>query len=191
MWKTISCYMSAAPSDDRSSEFLAHMLKSQRAVRNYLYSLHPRPQDLDDLVQETALKLWREFEHFDTNREFLPWALRIAYFEVLRFRKKQTRDRLVFSEELVELLAEDAREAPTKEASRLALDTCLAKLDAPAREVLMARYDQDESIADLATRRKVSVHRLYRLLENTRSAIVTCVRRHLYLDDHPVSSQTP
>ncbi len=172
--------------DERSGEFLNHMLKSQRAVRNYLFSLHPRAQDLDDLLQETALTLWREFDKFDRSREFLPWALRVAYFEVLRFRKKQTRDRLVFSDEFLELLDAEADTASAAQPAFVALESCLAELDARSHEVLMARYSEGESVADLATKRHVSVHRLYRLLERARTSVVTCVRRHLHLGGEPL-----
>jgi len=174
--------------DERSGEFLSYMLKSQRAVRNYLFSLHPRAQDLDDLLQETALTLWREFDKFDRGREFLPWALRIAYFEVLRFRKKQSRDRLVFSEEFLELLDAEAEVAAPAQPALRALEVCLAKLDARSHEVLMARYSEGGTVAELAARRRDSVHRLYRLLERARLSVVTCVRRQLHLGGNPLAS---
>jgi RNA polymerase sigma-70 factor (ECF subfamily) len=139
-------------------------------------------------MQETALKLWREFDRFDRTREFLPWALRIGYFEVLRFRKKQSRDRLVFSEEFLEMLADESQADPQRDDAAEALKTCLAKLDDRSREVLLARYHEDESIAALASRQEVNAHRLYRLLDQARSQVVTCGRRQLYLGDEPLAS---
>jgi RNA polymerase sigma-70 factor (ECF subfamily) len=178
--------MSATPPTDLTSEFLGHMLKAQRGIRNYLFSLHPCAQDLDDLMQQTALTLWREFERFDRTREFLPWALRIGYFEVLRLRKQRSRERLVFSDELIELLAaEDLSEAAARP-ERLALDACLAKLTTHDREVLLACYGKGRSVAELADRHHISIHKLYRQLDRARRLIVTCVRRHLYLGDDPV-----
>src|SRR5436189_5016499 len=99
--------MAPATPNDSSSEFLRHILQSQQDLRNHIHYLHPYPQDLDDLMQETSLKLWQEFEDYDPQRPFLPWAMRIAYFQVLRFRKTRSRSRLVFSDELVEMLAEE------------------------------------------------------------------------------------
>ncbi|BCX48780.1 DNA-directed RNA polymerase sigma-70 factor [Haloferula helveola] len=171
--------------DDSSQEFLELMLKSQRPLRNYLFSLHPRAQDLDDLMQETARTLWKEFHRYDREREFLPWAMRIGYFEVLRLRKKHSRDRLVFSDELFELLADEPVTETDADRARGALEHCLADLTPRAKEVLMARYTGGESVSDLATRQKSSVHSLYRLLEKSRTTLVTCVRRHLYLDTPP------
>jgi DNA-directed RNA polymerase specialized sigma24 family protein len=90
--------MPILPANDSSYEFLSHMQKNQRSIRNYITNIHPHSQDLDDLVQQTALTLWREFEKHDATREFLPWALRIACFEVLRLRKQRSRDRDAFNQ---------------------------------------------------------------------------------------------
>ena len=175
-------------SNDPSNQFLSHMLKNQRSIRNYIFSLHPRAQDLDDLMQQTALTLWREFEKFDSTREFLPWALRISYFEVLRLRKKQSRDRLVFSDDFIDLLATEIAEEAAAGPHRQALDVCLAKLDAKSREVLLARYSEDVTVGSLAAKHRVSVHRLYHLLDSARAFLVTCVRRQLYLAEDSPSS---
>lgn len=174
--------------DDRSSGFLTHILQCQQDLRNYLYHLHPYAQDLDDLMQETSLKLWKEFDDFDANRPFLPWAMRIAYFQVLRFRKTRGRDRLVFSDELFELLADEAPTQSQVGQMRAALDDCLGKLTPRAREALLARYAQDTTIAILASERRQSVHVLYRLLNQARAKVTTCVRRHLITGgDLPIS----
>jgi RNA polymerase sigma-70 factor, ECF subfamily len=173
--------MSEIPADDPSNQFLSHMLKNQRSIRNYIFSLHPRAQDLDDLVQQTALTLWREFGKFDPTREFLPWALRISYFEVLRLRKKQSRDRLVFSDDFIELVAAEFAESSSPSPDRNALDVCLAKMDAASREVLLARYSDDATVSGLAAKHRISVHRLYRMLESARTSLIACIRRQLYL----------
>lgn len=180
--------MPEAPGNDPSSEFLGHLLGNQRSIRNYIFSLHPLAQDLDDLVQQTALTLWREFGKFDPTRDFLPWALRIAYFEVLRHRKKQSRDRLVFSENFVEQLAEVFAEEGSPAPRRQALDACLAKLDRQSREVLLARYSKDATVGSLAGKHRISVHRLYHLLDRARASLATCVRRQLHLDEDSHSS---
>lgn len=168
--------------DDRSSGFLSRILQSQQDLRNYLYHLHPHAQDLDDLVQETCLKLWREFDDYDPGRPFLPWAMRIAYFQVLRFRKTRSRDRLVFSDEMVELLAGEAPAAGQAAPLRAALDHCLGRLTPRAREVLLARYSEDATIAALAKERRQSVHALYRTLNQARAQLATCVRRQLIIE---------
>jgi RNA polymerase sigma-70 factor (ECF subfamily) len=173
-------------------EFIELLLPNQRALRNFIFSIHPQAQDLDDLMQETCLSLWHKFGTFDPTREFLPWANRLAYFEVLRFRKDRSRSRLVFSDQMVEQLAEEAVHPTGEDRLREALGACLGKLDDKARKVLEARYSQGASIQDLAAARNESPHRLYRILEKSRAALVACVRRQLrQQQDLPFPSPTP
>ncbi|MFD0895736.1 sigma-70 family RNA polymerase sigma factor [Luteolibacter ambystomatis] len=172
------------PHDEQTREFLSRMVPHQPAIRNFILSIHPQPADLDELMQDVALSLWEKFETYDREREFLPWANSLAYFEVLRFRKKRSRDRLVFSglvfsEELVALLAEEASSRSLAEPARVALDECLGKLDTNSRTIILARYSRGTSIAELAASGKKSVHSLYRTLEKLRSLLVGCVHRQL------------
>lgn len=155
------------------------ILESQQHLRNYLYSLHPHAQDLDDLFQETSLKLWQTFDEYDSSRPFLPWALRIGYFQVLRFRKTRSRDRLVFSDEMIEILAGEAPFAGPTDVVRGCLNDCLAKLTPRAREVLMARYSHHTNIAKLAEESRQSVHALYRILNSARSQLANCLNKRL------------
>lgn len=172
--------MNPAPhEDDRTNAFIPLIMSSQRALKNYLYSLHPHAGDLDDLFQETSLKLWEVFGEYDSSRPFLPWALRIAYFQVLRFRKTRSRDRLVFSDDLVELLAGEAPAAGQADLVRAGLDDCLQKLTPRARQVLLARYSENSSITEVAKETRQSVHALYRILEKARGQVATCLHRLL------------
>ena len=168
-------------------EFLARMLPSQQAIRRFIFSVHPRAGDVDDIMQDTALSLWDKFETFDTTREFLPWAFRLACFEVLRFRKKCSRERLVFSNELIEILADEVSGEGFGENLKQALDGCLRRLDSRQREVVNARYVAGNSIAELAKTRNESPHRLYRDLEKSRTLLAICVRRKL-ADEGPALS---
>lgn len=171
-------------SPEKNREFLALMLPHQQSIRNFIYSIHPEAGDLDDIMQDAAFSLWEKFDTFDASREFLPWAMRLAYFEVLRFRKKRSRDRLVFSDKLVDILAEEAPESEVTAPVRQALESCLCQLDPRARAVIDARYGHGTSIADLAEARQESVHKLYRVLEKVRGMLVSCVRRQLSTEGH-------
>lgn len=175
--------MKSGPSE-QNREFLELLLPHEEALRNFIYSIHPTASDLEDIMQNTAVSLWEKFECFDPSRPFFPWAMRLAYFEVLRFRKKRSRDRLVFSGEVVDILAAEAPEEEFTEPVHQALESCLCQLDGRAREVIQARYGQGTSIADLAEERKESVHRLYRLLEKVRQILVACVRQQLAEKGH-------
>jgi RNA polymerase sigma-70 factor, ECF subfamily len=59
-------------------------------ARSYAHS----PADLDDLVQETMLQLWRAFPRFDPSQRFSTWMYRIALNVAISWqRREHTRKR--------------------------------------------------------------------------------------------------
>jgi RNA polymerase sigma-70 factor (ECF subfamily) len=88
----------------------------QAEIRRYVFMLIPRPADAADVIQETAVALLDKFIEYDDERPFLPWAIRFAYLEVLKWRQHHARSGLIYSEDLlVKLEATIAEESPMLE----------------------------------------------------------------------------
>ena len=106
--------------------FVAH----EGRLRGFLRTIVSDWNDVDEVMQETSLVAWRKFAQFETGTNFMAWTAAIARFEALKHLRKQSRDRLVFNEDLLDLLAhESVEEADVLEKHRSALATCLEKLD--------------------------------------------------------------
>ena len=45
--------------------------------------LVPHKEDVDDVLQQTATRLWAKWDEYDVDQPFTPWAIKFAYFEVL------------------------------------------------------------------------------------------------------------
>lgn len=162
--------------DPNPTEFVRLWTRAQPEVRRYVFLLVPRAADADDVLQETAAALWAKFAEYDPAQPFVAWAVRFAYLEILKWRQRQARDRLVFSDELVARLdATIADESPLLEVRRQALDGCLQKLPAADRELLVRRYADRGSVRAAADRTGVSVHRLYYAVEKIRERLLACV----------------
>jgi len=115
--------------DERFEEFLQHFLQDQAHIFSYVRSLLPRYADAQDVFQRCSLTLWRQFDQFDQQRLFLPWACTIALNEVRNFRRVSGRDKLQLADDLVEQLAERRRDTLAhRERRSLALRTCVESL---------------------------------------------------------------
>src|SRR5262245_35132392 len=88
------------------SDFAQLLVRHDRALLRYIMTFIPRRDDAEEVLQRAATVLWEKFEEYDRSRDFLPWALSVAYFEVLNFRKELARSRLVFREDVLHALAE-------------------------------------------------------------------------------------
>ncbi|BDS07108.1 hypothetical protein NT6N_21480 [Oceaniferula spumae] len=179
---------SPANHDDLAGTFAVLMMKNRDALSRYLFSLHPITDEVDDLLQNTALTLWKKIDDYDQTRDFLPWALRFAYFEVLRWRKHMRKRRFVLSDELVSQLSDSASTAEDLETARFqALHDCLAKLPSTQRQVVDQRYTSQGTLKALAEKLGVSIHKVYHTLDDARDALATCVERKLIREGYEIN----
>src|SRR5688572_14087827 len=92
---------------EQLSQFVERLTAAQSALYGSIHALLAGATDAADVLQETNRVLWRKATTYDLARPFLPWALTVARFEVLAHRKRQSRDRLIFDDDLLGRIAEE------------------------------------------------------------------------------------
>jgi RNA polymerase sigma-70 factor, ECF subfamily len=164
--------------DANQAEFAALYARAHVDLLRYVLTLLPDRHQAEDVVQDTARLLWRKFEEYDPAQPFLPWARKFAYFEVLKFRRTRALREKYFSDELLELLAEErAAEEGQLVRGREALDGCLQKLDEVSRQLLKDRYGDEIPLEELARRQGKKVNALYVVMHRIRQRLLECVNR--------------
>jgi len=123
-------------------QFIALLTKHEQHLKHYILTLVPNLADAEQISQETSLRLWEQFNEYDPSAAgFVVWARSIAYFQVLTFRKKAGRERVVFNSELVDALADRVAVRSQRLADRQeALIDCLNKLPEHGREIIHLYY---------------------------------------------------
>jgi RNA polymerase sigma-70 factor, ECF subfamily len=131
--------------------YVKHLTDSQSKLRGYILACIGNYANTADVLQRTNLTLWKKAGEFQRGARFLPWAYAIARYEILSFLRDHKRDRLVFSQEVAKLMFElEAEEEADADDRQLALRKCLEKLPHRSRELLSLRYDQGNSIKQIA-----------------------------------------
>ena len=166
---------------DQTSEFVRLWTQFHRDVERYVYSMVPRPADAAEVVQVVSVKLWEKWENYDQERPFLPWAMRFAYLEILKWRQRLARERLVFSDELLQQLHSTHEELdPLMEVRREILGQCLERLNEEDQELIRLRYTgRHGAIKEEAERTGKKMHKLYYALERIRVALLNCIELNL------------
>jgi RNA polymerase sigma-70 factor, ECF subfamily len=165
---------------DAGVEFAQLLVRHDRALLRYIMTFIPRRDDAEEVLQRSVAVLWEKFPQYDRAREFLPWAFRVAYFEVLNFRKELARSRLVFREDLLEMLAETRDELePDLDRQRLALHHCLQRLTPDDMHLLQRRYCDSATVAALAEDLDKTTKSLYRRLDRIRELLTACVEQRV------------
>ena len=174
-----------APEVDGKDEHLARITACQRPLFAYIRTLIGPGSDVDDILQEVNLILWRKREEFDGRGRFLAWACHIAYLQVLAFCKKRRREQSAhFDEDVLDNIADClAEEVEQLDARVEALRACLAKLPPAQRRVILRRYEGDGSVLRMAGELGRPVGSLKVSLYRIRQLLAGCIARALGEDD--------
>jgi RNA polymerase sigma-70 factor (ECF subfamily) len=163
-----------------NEQMVAHIASAQRPLTAYIRTLVAPWGSVEDVLQEVNLVLWRKAAEFDGRGTFLTWACRIAYLQVLAYRKRCARARAVpLDDAILDDLAGPLADEVQSDERLEALQNCLQQLPALARQLLAARYQDGGSVqsaAQLVGRTpesvRVSLHRL-------RQQLLACIQRRL------------
>jgi len=165
---------------DRAEEFVFLLARHERLLGAYVMTMVPHTQDADDILQEAKVVMWRNFAKFETGTNFGAWARKVAFHQVLAYRKRKHRDRLDFSDEFLRHISEEVDEsAEALDRRSHLLHDCVAKLPPDHRDALHLRYQEGLSLEEMATRLDRTVGALYRLLSRVRHVLHECVTKNL------------
>ncbi|MFC1652225.1 sigma-70 family RNA polymerase sigma factor [Planctomycetota bacterium] len=164
---------------NNTEKFLRLLTPNQGKIYLYILSHWLNRADADDIMQETIAVLWRKFDEFDPDTNFLTWALTVAKYQVMAFSKK-TRSRLHLNQSLHEMLEKKALfYARTMDHHLEALEGCVMKLSAHEKRLLEIRYREDHSVRDIAKQMGKSMRVLYKNLACIHEKLLRCVKRTL------------
>lgn len=167
--------------------FLGRFLKAERRIFAYILTLLPHRADAEDVLQEVSVIMWEKFDEHDPPGDFVAWGCRIAYFRIRDHRRWQRRQRVVFSEAMLEQVAETlSGTRPLQlDERREALAQCLSKLGRPDRELLAERLKEGGSVRSTAESLGRSVDVIYKALARIRKALHDCIARTLAAEGRP------
>jgi RNA polymerase sigma-70 factor, ECF subfamily len=176
--------VSDASTTPKVEEFARLLATCQRRVFLYVLGLTANPADAEEILQETNLVLWRKFDDFEPGTNFSRWATKIAYYEVLKFRKSRAGQAVCFSNDFMESLAAEMDEtSDTLDQRRNALNGCMEKLHPKDRDLILRRYQPDASTRGVAETLRRSVQGTRRSLQRIRAALLGCIERTLTAEE--------
>ncbi|MBN2578294.1 MAG: sigma-70 family RNA polymerase sigma factor [Pirellulales bacterium] len=160
--------------------FLRFFLQHEQQVRVYARTLLSSWQDVDEVMQEASLVAWRKFNEFDPQSNFAAWLATIVRFEALKWRRTKRRDHLIFSEQIIQLLAEEGlEELDNLERQRTVLEKCFHRLSETHRQLLQLSYGSGRPFREIAKMTGYSAEAFYKVLQRLRSVLLKCVEQEL------------
>jgi RNA polymerase sigma-70 factor (ECF subfamily) len=174
----------AGPGDsNRHEEFVALFVRHEAAIYSFVLTLLPDSGAAEDVVQQASMTMWRRFDQYQAGTSFRNWAFQVAKFTAMNHLTKLRRDRHVFSERLLEMLAEQATERSDHlDAQRRALAFCIERLSDEDRETLAGCYQESSTITKFAATIGQTPNAIYKRLNRIRAVLLCCIEHRLGLE---------
>lgn len=158
---------------------------NQHRLFGYILAMVRNRSDAQDILQQTAITLWKKFDDFEPGTDFIKWAITVARYETLNFIKYRRRSRVYFDQSLMEQLGNEFSDLPMElvESRRTALNGCIGKLPQEDRKLIESRYSHglgSRQLAELLDRSQASI---CNSLKRIREALLRCVTRATAKED--------
>ncbi len=135
-----------------------------------------------EVLQNVNLTICKKAHDFMPGTNFMSWAFAIARFELMSFRQKQSREKLVFSDELAEqinMLDVKFTQLHPLEARKQALETCVSRLSAEQQKFLTRRYTESISVKAIAAELGRTTNAVSLMLHRVRDKLLHCINIRL------------
>ena len=174
------------PPQNNADRFVKLWTVHEPQIRGCILLWVPAWSDAQDVAQQVSLVLWRKFDQLQPGTSFLAWALAIAKLESKNYWKRQARERRLFSDRFVDIVAQEASVmVEDMDQRRNMLKYCIDRLKPPQRQMLLRRYLQDETVEEIARMMDRSVDSVYKAIARVRSSLLKCVGRQMALASRP------
>jgi RNA polymerase sigma-70 factor, ECF subfamily len=165
----------AAPSE----RFVAQLTAAQGALYGYVCALMGGSHDAADVLQETNLVLWRKAGEFNPELSFSAWAHKIAFVQVLAYRKRRTSDRHLSNlseDSLAQIAARMETHSDAFSLRMRLLDECVATLSDYQRELIRLHYAERQGLKTISRNLRKSENTVAAALYRARLALINCVQ---------------
>lgn len=154
--------------------YLCLMKRYEEKLSRYIQRLSGLfDKDIEDILQDTFIKTYRNLNEFDKNLKFSSWIYRIAHNEVINhWRKTKARPKMVFVEDnnfLESLVSDSTTEMHfDKKQKKENIQKILNELDDKYKEALLLKYFEEKDYKEISDILKKPIGSVATLLNRAR-----------------------
>lgn len=173
-------------SGDQEAFQVIYELTSKDIYRTVLFLLGNQHQDVDDIVNEVYIKMWKSVTNYDMNRSFRFWLHGLVVKQVQDWRRKSWRRFRIFEKK--KMYEQDPSyiidEGILHKETRSELVGIVQKLSYKHREVVIMRYFHEYSLDEIAALLHIPIG-------TVKSRLHTALRRlRLEIENTPVVEES-
>ena len=156
------------------------LTKAQQRLYGFILKRLVDHHQSNEVLQLTNIVLCRKANDFEKGTNFMAWALTVANFQILSFRKKKSRDRLIFSNETFDQIVEEDGKRSDDTSSRLFhLKACLKKIDKENIKLLKMKYEQRLPFKEIASTSNKTSNAIRIQVHRIRNRLINCIEKRM------------
>lgn len=164
---------------NKSEVFVELITNCQGRLFSFIAAALGNADIANEVLQETNLVIWRKSADFEIGSNFDAWVFRIASFQVMAYRQRQIRDKLMFDQDLVEKITHQSELRSEHYETRMTqLSRCIEKLPDRSREVIRRRYSGGQSLQEIADDIEQTQNAVGQLLFRVKRKLIECVSKN-------------
>ncbi|MHC4525686.1 MAG: sigma-70 family RNA polymerase sigma factor [Planctomycetota bacterium] len=163
--------------------YLSEFTRSSQRIYAFILMYVPNHADAADIMQETAMLLWKKFGTYRPGSNFAAWAIAVARNKILKLRSVRFDKRVRFDSKIVDLV--NPTEAGTDDQFDLRKDIlkkCVEKLSPRDAELIDLKYEKRMSVVDIAKVKNRPLQGLYKTMARIHQNLRDCVSINLKLE---------
>lgn len=169
--------------DPNHAEYIRLLIDNQSRIMTYILMMVPCLPDAEDIFQETAALMWEKYDQYEPGSDFASWAVTIARFKIMNWRRTHAHGHIVFSSRTVDLISESAAKRVEGAGSlQQWLRHCMERLNERDRALVELRYGGNITTRELARRVGRPVQGLYSSLSRIHALLLDCIQREKRAD---------
>lgn len=170
---------------DSSDKYVSLLIANQKRILGYILTYVPNYADADDILQNTLSILWKKFDQFDPETDFVAYATKIAKYEIMNyFRKNKNSKKLHFDDKLYEIIEdESASTSHLFNQRKEALKECFKEFSANDKQLIKMRYEQDLSFSKIGQRLLISPAGVFKKMASIHGRLIRCIRLRLAFEE--------
>ncbi len=129
-------------------KFKKYYYQEREFIRSTIYWM-VRSDITDDLVQETFIKAWNNFDNFNKKSSFRTWIYRIAMNTTYDYLRKKKIDSSI-GDKQISADYQDPKNSEQKMIMKDLIDFAMGELDENSKEVFILFYKMEYTISDIA-----------------------------------------
>jgi len=167
--------------DSRETLFLRQLAATYHDLYASALSIVGDGNDVDDVIQEVCVVLWKNYEDFEPGTNFRKWACTVAFNVAKAFVRKRRRQRGygMSDQALMRVAQIQSGGSELLELQREILLSCMQKLTNEERHFLFDCYRHSSTLAKHARNLGMSIGTVYSKVKRLRRRLVECVQRTL------------